>query len=141
MLICLIAYRDSAPNRSIVVIKFRDPAHAAEFAEEYNGKQFNSMEVRGALPARREHALILPPHQCQPETCHVVRVLSIAIDVDDPISENISRIASVRVSGAYELPTCPVCLERMDAAVTGLVTVPCSHTFHCACLSKWGDSR
>ncbi|KAH9888935.1 zf-UBP-domain-containing protein [Cubamyces lactineus] len=112
--------RDSAPNRSIVVVKFRDPAHAAEFAEEYNGKQFNSME---------------------PETCHVVRVLSIAIDVDDPISENISRIASVRVSGAYELPTCPVCLERMDAAVTGLVTVPCSHTFHCACLSKWGDSR
>ncbi|KAI9066959.1 zf-UBP-domain-containing protein [Trametes sanguinea] len=112
--------RDSAPNRSIVVMKFRDPANAAEFAEEYNGKQFNSME---------------------PETCHVVRVLSIAIDVDDPISENISRIASAHVSGAYELPTCPVCLERMDAAVTGLVTVPCSHTFHCACLSKWGDSR
>lgn len=41
----------------------------------------------------------------------------------------------------YELPTCPVCLERMDSAVTGLVTVPCSHTFHCMCLSKWGDSR
>ncbi|KAI0372743.1 zf-UBP-domain-containing protein [Pilatotrama ljubarskyi] len=112
--------RDSAPNRSIVVMKFRDPANAAEFVEAYNGKQFNSME---------------------PETCHVVRVLSIAIDVDDPISENISRIGSTRVSGAYELPTCPVCLERMDAAVTGLVTVPCSHTFHCACLSKWGDSR
>ncbi|KAI8974554.1 zf-UBP-domain-containing protein [Trametes punicea] len=112
--------RDSAPNRSIAVMKFRDPASAVEFAEEYNGKQFNSME---------------------PETCHVVRVLSISIDVDDAISENISRIASARVSGAYELPTCPVCLERMDAAVTGLVTVPCSHTFHCACLSKWGDSR
>ena len=77
----------------------------------------------------------------QPETCHVVRVLSIAIDVDDHISQSISRLASTRVSGAYELPTCPVCLERMDAAVTGLVTVPCSHTFHCACLSKWGDSR
>lgn len=29
----------------------------------------------------------------------------------------------------------------MDAAVTGLITVPCSHTFHCMCLSKWGDSR
>ncbi|KAI0766571.1 zf-UBP-domain-containing protein [Trametes elegans] len=112
--------RDSAPNRSIVVLKFRDPVNAAEFIEEYNGRQFNSME---------------------PETCHVVRVLSIAIDADDPISENISRIGSVRVPGAYELPTCPVCLERMDAAVTGLVTVPCSHTFHCACLSKWGDSR
>ena len=41
----------------------------------------------------------------------------------------------------YEIPTCPVCLERMDSAVTGLITVPCSHTFHCMCLSKWGDSR
>ncbi|KAG8748357.1 hypothetical protein FRC10_005904 [Ceratobasidium sp. 414] len=40
-----------------------------------------------------------------------------------------------------ELPTCPVCLERMDTALTGLVTVACSHTFHCACLSKWGDVR
>ncbi|KND01376.1 uncharacterized protein SPPG_03188 [Spizellomyces punctatus DAOM BR117] len=39
-----------------------------------------------------------------------------------------------------ELPTCPVCLERMDASVTGLLTILCHHTFHCHCLSKWGDS-
>lgn len=38
-----------------------------------------------------------------------------------------------------ELPTCPVCLERMDATVTGLLTIPCLHTFHCQCLSKWKD--
>ena len=38
-------HRDSAPNRSIVVIAFRDEADASEFAEVYNGKQFNSMEV------------------------------------------------------------------------------------------------
>ncbi|KAI1793583.1 zf-UBP-domain-containing protein [Ganoderma leucocontextum] len=112
--------RDSAPNRSIVVMKFRESSDAVEFIEEYNGKQFNSME---------------------PETCHVVRVLSVAIEVEDHVSQSISRLSSLRVSGTYELPTCPVCLERMDAAATGLVTVPCSHTFHCACLSKWGDSR
>lgn len=40
------ARRDSAPNRSIVVIAFRDQAEASEFAEVYNGKPFNSMEVR-----------------------------------------------------------------------------------------------
>lgn len=38
-----------------------------------------------------------------------------------------------------ELPTCPVCLERMDATTTGLLTIPCQHTFHCQCLSKWQD--
>ncbi|KAJ7173770.1 hypothetical protein C8R46DRAFT_122527 [Mycena filopes] len=105
--------RDSVPNRSIVVIKFSDRDHASEFAEAYNGKPFNSME---------------------PEICHVVRVLSVTMDAEDPA---LSRLAST----LSELPTCPVCLERMDSGVTGLITVPCSHTFHCMCLSKWGDSR
>ncbi|TFK74931.1 BRCA1-associated protein [Pluteus cervinus] len=111
--------RDSAPNRSIAVIKFRNPAEASEFAEAYNGKPFNSME---------------------PEICHVVHVLSVEIDPSDTFSLAISRLGSSQGS-MYELPTCPVCLERMDSAVTGLITVPCSHTFHCMCLSKWGDSR
>ena len=62
------------------------------------------------------------------------------IDSDDSVSAAISRLSSTQPL-TYELPTCPVCLERMDAAVTGLITVPCSHTFHCMCLSKWGDSR
>ncbi|KZT06033.1 zf-UBP-domain-containing protein [Laetiporus sulphureus 93-53] len=113
--------RDSAPNRSIVVLKFREASEAAEFAEAYNGRAFNSMES---------------------EICHVVRILSIAIDTDDPASQTFARIGTTQEGGdVYELPTCPVCLERMDSAVTGLVTVPCSHTFHCTCLSKWGDSR
>ncbi|KAH9840224.1 zf-UBP-domain-containing protein [Rhodofomes roseus] len=113
--------RDSAPNRSIVLLKFREASHASQFIESYNGKPFNSME---------------------PETCHVVRVLSVTIDSDESLTESLMRENAQHSSDAvYELPTCPVCLERMDSAVTGLVTVPCSHTFHCACLSKWGDSR
>ncbi|KAG5342452.1 hypothetical protein C0989_001516 [Termitomyces sp. Mn162] len=36
--------RDSVPNRSIAVIKFFNPADAAEFVEAYNGKPFNSMD-------------------------------------------------------------------------------------------------
>ncbi|KAJ6496777.1 hypothetical protein DFH09DRAFT_1204991 [Mycena vulgaris] len=84
--------RDSVPNRSI------SPGHASEFAEAYNGKPFNSME---------------------PEICHVVRVLSVNMDAEDPA---LSRLASTQA--LYELPTCPVCLERMDSAVTGLITVP-----------------
>ncbi|KAI8610032.1 hypothetical protein BC830DRAFT_783412 [Chytriomyces sp. MP71] len=43
-------------------------------------------------------------------------------------------------SAMIELPTCPVCLDRMDASVTGLVTILCHHTFHCNCLSKWQDA-
>jgi len=35
-----------------------------------------------------------------------------------------------------ELPTCPVCLERMDET-TGLLIILCQHVFHCDCLEKW----
>jgi len=85
-------------------------------------------------------SLISAQLELQPEICHVVHVLSVVIDVEDSLSQTINRLGSSQAS-MYELPTCPVCLERMDSAVTGLITVPCSHTFHCACLSKWGDSR
>ncbi|KIY48133.1 zf-UBP-domain-containing protein [Fistulina hepatica ATCC 64428] len=111
--------RDSSPNRSIVVIKFPNSADAAEFIESYNGKPFNAID---------------------PETCHVVKVNSVKIECGDDVSQAISRVGLASPS-TYELPTCPVCLERMDSTATGLVTVPCSHTFHCMCLSKWGDSR
>lgn len=40
-----------------------------------------------------------------------------------------------------ELPNCPICLERLDGNVSGLITVSCGHDFHCRCLLKWGDSR
>ncbi|KAL9713641.1 hypothetical protein Ac2012v2_003252 [Leucoagaricus gongylophorus] len=111
--------RDFAPNRSIVLVRLANPADAADFVEAYDGKPFNSME---------------------PEICHVVHVLSVQVEPDDVLSQAISRMNST-YGPAQELPTCPVCLERMDSAVTGLITVPCSHTFHCMCLSKWGDSR
>ncbi|KAF8202196.1 hypothetical protein BJ912DRAFT_1019133 [Pholiota molesta] len=97
---------DFAPNRSMVILKFMNPGDASEFIEAYNGKPFNSME---------------------PEICHVVHVLSVVIDVDDTLSQSMTRLASGQ-GQMYELPTCPVCLERMDSAVTGLIL-------------KWGDSR
>jgi len=70
-----------------------------------------------------------------------VRVTSISVDIVDNAATGLLQTPTKGQSEVYELPTCPVCLERMDSAVTGLVTVPCSHTFHCQCLSKWGDSR
>lgn len=63
------------------------------------------------------------------------------MDIVDNATTGLLQTPTKGLSEVYELPTCPVCLERMDSAVTGLVTVPCSHTFHCQCLSKWGDSR
>ncbi|XP_047033072.1 BRCA1-associated protein isoform X2 [Helicoverpa zea] len=40
-----------------------------------------------------------------------------------------------------ELPTCPVCLERMDESVAGVLSVQCAHAFHASCLVRWRDAR
>jgi BRCA1-associated protein len=42
--------------------------------------------------------------------------------------------------GHTELPTCPVCLERMDESVDGILTILCNHSFHSNCLAKWVDA-
>src|SRR5690606_3894075 len=45
------------------------------------------------------------------------------------------------MDSSRELPACPVCLDRLDDSVTGgALTIPCNHTFHEACLRRWGDS-
>jgi BRCA1-associated protein len=42
--------------------------------------------------------------------------------------------------GVTELPSCPVCLERLDEHVSGIVTTVCNHKFHNQCLRQWGDT-
>lgn len=112
--------KSEKPNRFLVLLKFADMLRALDFQYNFDGKPFNAME---------------------PESCHVVFVELVYYPdcqsqellpflVSDPFTGN---------SAPLELPTCPVCLERLDYHVTGLLTIPCQHTFHCLCLSKWLD--
>lgn len=135
--------RSITPNRYMVLMKFNEHESAERFYQQYNGKTFNSME---------------------PETCHVIYVHSILFRsqvnhssdfpylLEDPfITDERKEITNSdkliddtrppppRSKALKELPTCPVCLERMDSNITGLITIACQHTFHCHCLSKWTD--
>ncbi|EQL32163.1 BRCA1-associated protein [Blastomyces dermatitidis ATCC 26199] len=147
--------RTARANRYMVLMKFRSGKRAKEWQRDWNGKVFNSME---------------------PETCHVVFVKTVEIQVEAPGTESkfpdmnndpftpattnhalISSPSSPAQSGTLsstslstkplapptpsliELPTCPVCLERMDET-TGLLTIICQHVFHCTCLQKWKGS-
>ncbi|KAL7792652.1 hypothetical protein V8C37DRAFT_123293 [Trichoderma ceciliae] len=118
----------SRMNRCLVLLKFRDGERAKQWRREYDGKIFNSMGV---------------------QACHVVFVKSITFERPSPSRgrdySNSSTSAAVSSSlkpfppptpNLVELPTCPVCLERMDET-SGLMTVPCSHVFHCTCLQSW----
>ncbi|GMM37592.1 Etp1 protein [Saccharomycopsis crataegensis] len=126
-------------NRFLVLLNFRSRKYAKKFKKEFNGRLFNSME---------------------PETCHVIYVKSVIFKryddtndnnyfLDDPFTSTTITTEGKINHGVLdnkkptpdlrELPTCPVCLERMDSSVTGLLTIPCQHTFHCQCLRKWQD--
>lgn len=139
--------RTARANRYMVLMKFRSARRAKEWQKDWNGKVFNSME---------------------PETCHVVFVRTIDIrhsdrpDAErkfpdtnaDPFNQTAQGQSAGSLSSSsglsskplapptpalVELPTCPVCLERMDET-SGLLTIICQHVFHCTCLQKWKGS-
>ncbi|KAJ2506912.1 hypothetical protein IWW47_001353, partial [Coemansia sp. RSA 2052] len=125
--------RDQSANHYMILLKLRDAQHAAEFHAYYSGKTFSPLE---------------------PETCHVVYVSAVECELreisgdsqallDEPSRRVCAQPAALFLrpadSQAEELPTCPVCLERLDASASGLLTTLCQHTFHCRCLQRWGD--
>lgn len=121
-------------NRYLVLLKFRDSKRAKQFRHAFDGKVFNHIE---------------------PETCHVACIKSITFETPTRPNQSFPDLShdpftpSNASSGfkplppptpdLIELPTCPVCLERMDDT-TGLLTIPCQHVFHCSCLQKWRGS-
>ncbi|KAL3856749.1 hypothetical protein ACJMK2_011472 [Sinanodonta woodiana] len=104
--------RDSTPNQYMVLIKFISQKFADEFFNNYNNTYYNSIEN---------------------DVCHMVYIAKVEI-----LKE--SEGASLPVPGLTELPNCPVCLERMEESVDGILTILCNHAFHMKCLAQWGDT-
>jgi BRCA1-associated protein len=120
--------RDSTPSRSLVVLQFYDREKAKKFRDKFNGKKYYDSK--------------------DSELCHVVPISSILIKTSlEPPYTTTTKVtvkeedANPRAGEQIEIPTCPICLERLDSKVTGLIQVSCKHNFHCNCLLRWGDSR
>lgn len=121
-------------NRYLVLLKFRDSKRALQFRHEFDGRVFNHIE---------------------PEACNVACIKSVTFETPSRSKDSFPDLShdpftpATTQSGLkplppptpnlIELPTCPVCLERMDDT-TGLLTIPCQHVFHCSCLQKWKGS-
>lgn len=82
---------------------------ADAFYCHFNGKRFSPPEV---------------------EICHVLFLLAAEFTESE-------EIASMPPIGYAELPTCPICLERLDQDTSGIQNTLCDHSFQCSCLSKW----
>ncbi|KXJ86293.1 hypothetical protein Micbo1qcDRAFT_168623 [Microdochium bolleyi] len=118
-------------NRYLVLLKFRNSKRAQQFRNHFDGRVFTDVE---------------------PETCSVAFVRTVTFETptvpngsfpdlsQDPFTPSDSlKPFPPPTPDLIELPTCPVCLERMDDT-TGLLTIPCQHVFHCSCLQKWKGS-
>ncbi|KAF2163309.1 hypothetical protein M409DRAFT_68584 [Zasmidium cellare ATCC 36951] len=132
--------RTGRANKYMVLMKFRSAKRARDWQKLYNGRLFSAAE---------------------PENCHVVFIKSVEFlspdsdvgagstfphNTNDPFTSTDNKSTSISSKplappppNLLELPTCPVCLERMDET-TGLLTILCQHVFHCACLEKWRGS-
>ncbi|KAI9321765.1 hypothetical protein BX666DRAFT_1023729 [Dichotomocladium elegans] len=119
---------DHSPNKYTAVFRFDSALAANHLFTKYNGKRLCITE---------------------PEICHVVYLHGEPVvdwmvipSTKCPVSlhDTLQHDQKDDNTRCYELPTCPVCLERMDEGVTGLKKIVCEHTFDCFCLSKWGES-
>ncbi|XP_072024584.1 BRCA1-associated protein-like [Amphiura filiformis] len=104
--------RDSTQNQYMVLIKYKQQADADDFYNEFNGKPFNSIEN---------------------PVCYLVYVSKVEC-------MKAEEGACLPVPGLTELPTCHICLERMDESVDGILTILCNHSFHGNCLDQWSDT-
>ncbi|KAE8324994.1 BRCA1-associated protein 2-domain-containing protein [Aspergillus sergii] len=147
--------RTARANRYMVLLKFRSGKKAKEWQKEWNGKVFNSMEPETchvvfvktvevqAVDSQAQHGgtathqnTLLSHSATSPQRA---TISSTGQSSSIPSATLSTRPLAPPTPALVELPTCPVCLERMDET-TGLLTILCQHVFHCTCLQKWKGS-
>mmetsp|Transcript_8084 Transcript_8084/g.20861 ORF Transcript_8084/g.20861 Transcript_8084/m.20861 type:complete len:867 (-) Transcript_8084:109-2709(-) len=115
---------DLSADTYLMILTFETPDVAEEFLDTYDGLQYSELE---------------------PFVCRVARVAKVEyVNVDEatpsPTTPAEGETPAV-VQPQQELPTCPVCLDRLDESVSGILTTSCNHTFHAFCLKGWMDIR
>ncbi|KAJ4977503.1 hypothetical protein NE237_002609 [Protea cynaroides] len=103
---------DGMEDRYSILMRFDSQSSTDNFYKHFNGRSFSSLEV---------------------EVCRVLFTL------DVQYTGSIEHAQSSPAS-SIEQPSCPVCLERLDQDMGGILTTICNHSFHCSCISKWTDS-
>jgi hypothetical protein len=114
-------FRDSIPARYLVFAKTKDSS-IRTIIDQFNGRPFSALE---------------PSVVCHVVPIHSIHIRSRDIDLQSVFPNDHLPPPDTQL---IELPTCAVCLERMDSSASGLLTIICSHTFHCNCLSQWEDA-
>lgn len=111
----------------MVLLTFRSTEKASEFYFHYNGMPFSSLS---------------------PEVCQLFFVQNFEINSSPSTSRYqsitkstglVDRGVAHDTANLTELPNCPVCLERLDQHISGILTTICNHSFHTSCIQRWED--
>ncbi|XP_075475111.1 BRAP2 RING ZnF UBP domain-containing protein 1 [Primulina tabacum] len=105
----LFLRNEGMEDRYSVLIWLENQLAADGFYCSFNGKRFKPSEV---------------------EVCHIYFSQSLEYTESD-------ELARIPPPDYTELPSCPVCLERLDPDTSGIQSTLCDHSFQCACVSKW----
>ncbi|KAJ9189959.1 hypothetical protein P3X46_001203 [Hevea brasiliensis] len=109
-----IVRNDGMEDQYSILIQFDSQDSTDRFYQHFNGRQFNSLEEA---------------------VCHVLFIVDVQFT-----GYSGSLDAQPSVTSTNEQPSCPVCLEKLDQDMGGILTTICNHSFHCSCISKWEDS-
>ncbi|CAK7226213.1 hypothetical protein SBRCBS47491_006154 [Sporothrix bragantina] len=153
----------SRTNRYMVLIKFRTSKHAKAWRAAFDGRVLNSMDSEVCHVALVKSITIETPATLSIRERQNRGSMSASATAEAHGESQISAerpalpvhrlshsgkepatISSLRplpppTANLVELPTCPVCLERMDDTA-GIMTILCQHVFHCTCLQTWKGS-
>ncbi|KAF0984730.1 hypothetical protein FDP41_000629 [Naegleria fowleri] len=145
--------RDESPNKYMVILQFDDQKNADSFFLQYNGRPFNSLDpedckivfVKSVEFTNRPS--MIGKHLESTSQSTVTDIFNIGSCNDPQLHNDFHCHTNNETSNEtepekrYELPTCPVCLDRLDSGASGIITTVCNHQFHCDCLTKWGDGN
>ncbi|KAG2779221.1 hypothetical protein JG687_00006880 [Phytophthora cactorum] len=145
--------KDPERSNCMVLMQFNSQERADQFFLDHNGRYFNSIEqerckivfVRSiefdpvVSKDDSDFDVLEEKHANGEEDAAASMLLS-------PRSERRASSAQMRKlfppppAGMTEIPTCAVCLDRLDASASGILTTLCNHSFHCDCLFRWEGS-
>ncbi|CDW58860.1 BRAP2 and zf-UBP and zf-RING 2 domain containing protein [Trichuris trichiura] len=114
--------RDSDPNSFMVLLKFKDEVFFFNF-------QPSSMECYSYLNGR-------PFNSIEPDLCHLVFVSRVEVVRASKNCFFLLRVVVYPLQVTFEA----MYLHFQDETVLGLLTVPCNHSFHAACMKHWSDT-
>ncbi|KAI9907347.1 hypothetical protein PsorP6_004528 [Peronosclerospora sorghi] len=143
--------KDPERSNCMVLMQYKSQEGADQFFLSHNGKHFNSIEqerCKIVFVRSIEFDPVVSPKDSDRDTLeekHANEEKAVAVPLGSK-SRNRASNAQMRnlfpppPAGMTEIPTCAVCLDRLDASASGILTTLCNHSFHCDCLFRWEGS-